>query len=164
MPIFSTGWENSRTCKLHIDDTVKPVVQLHRRIPFHVRKQTEKELQRLLDLDIIERVGGEPTPWVSPILVVKKPKSPNQIRICVDMRAPNKAIQRERHLTPTIDEIIAKVNGARHFAKLDLNAGYHQIELAEESRYVTVFSTHVGLFKYKRLNFGVIPQRRCFSR
>eukprot|EP00057_Strongylocentrotus_purpuratus_P001926 XP_003723494.1 PREDICTED: uncharacterized protein K02A2.6-like [Strongylocentrotus purpuratus] len=150
-------------CKLHIDETVKPVVQPHRRIPFHVRKQTEKELQRLLDLDIIERVGGEPTPWVSPILIVKKPKSPNQIRICVDMRAPNKAIQRERHLTPTIDEIIAKVNGARHFAKLDLNAGYHQIELAEESRYVTVFSTHVGLFRYKRLNFGVNSAAEVFQ-
>ncbi|XP_030850066.1 uncharacterized protein K02A2.6-like [Strongylocentrotus purpuratus] len=150
-------------CKLHIDDTVKPVVQPHRRIPFHVRKQTEKELQRLLDLDIIKRVGGEPTPWVSPILVFKKPKSQNQIRICVDMRVPNKAIQRERHLTPIIDEIIANVNGARHFAKLDLNAGYLQIELAEESRYVTIFSTHVGLFRYKRLNFGVNSAAEVFQ-
>ena len=146
-------------CKLHVDDTVKPVAQPHRRIPFHVRKQTEKELQRLLDLDIIECVGDEPTPCVSPIQVVQKPKCPSQIRICVDMRAPNKAIQRERHLTPTIDDIIAKVNGAKVFSKLDLNA----VELAEESRHLTVFSTHAGLYRYKILNFGVSSAAEVFQ-
>ena len=136
-------------CKLHIDESVKPVAQPHRRLPFHIRKQTEKELKRLIDLDVIEPVGDDPTPWISPIRVVKKPKNPDEIRICVDMRAPNKAIQRERHITPTIDDIIADLNGAKVFTKLDLNAGYHQIELAPESRHMTVFSTHIGLFRYK---------------
>ncbi|XP_038049667.1 uncharacterized protein K02A2.6-like [Patiria miniata] len=150
-------------CKLHIDETVRLVTQPHRRIPFHVRKQTEKELQRLLDPDIIERVGDEPTPWVSSSQVVPKPKSPDQIRICVDMRAANKAVQRKRHITPTIDDIISKVNGAKVFSKLDLNAGYHQIELAEESRYITVFSTYIGLFRYKRLNFGVTSAAEVFQ-
>ena len=79
------------------------------------------------------------------------------------MRSPNKAIRRERHVTPTIDDIIQKVNGAQCFAKLDLNAGYHQIELAEESRNLTVFSTHAGLFRYKRLNFGVNSAAEVFQ-
>ena len=71
------------------------------------------------------------------------------------LRAPNKAIERERHVTPTVDDIIANLNGATVFSKLDLKNGYHQVELHEESRYMTVFSTHVGLFQFKRLNFGV---------
>ena len=50
-------------------------------------KSVDKELERLLDADVIEPVEGEATPWVSPIHVVKKPRSDN-IRICVDMRAP----------------------------------------------------------------------------
>ncbi|CAB4028566.1 Transposon Ty3-I Gag-Pol poly [Paramuricea clavata] len=99
--------------------------------------------------DIIEKTEG-PTPWVSPIVVVPKPKSPNDVRICVDMRAVNKAIQRERHITPTIDDVIADLNDAKVFSKLDLNQGYHQLELSEESRYVTTFSTQVGLRRYKR--------------
>ncbi|CAC5356770.1 unnamed protein product [Mytilus coruscus] len=41
--------------KIHIDNTVKPIVQPHRRIPFHVRKQVEAELERLERLDIIEK-------------------------------------------------------------------------------------------------------------
>ena len=39
-------------------------------------------------------------------------KSPNEVRICVDMRLPNKAIQRERHITPTMDHILYDLNGA----------------------------------------------------
>ena len=74
--------------KLHIDKSVSPVAQPHQRIPFHQRKKVEDELQCLRDLDIIEEVDG-PTPWVSPIVVVPKPKNPEKIRICVDMRAPN---------------------------------------------------------------------------
>ncbi|CAC5417698.1 unnamed protein product [Mytilus coruscus] len=118
--------------KIHIDNTVKPIVQPHRRIPFHVRKQVEAELERLERLDIIERVHG-PTPWVSPIVVAPKPRSPGEIRIGVDMRLPNQAIQRERHITPTIDDLIVDLNGANVFSKMDLLNGYHQLELTQES-------------------------------
>ena len=47
---------------------------------------------------IIEPVDGE-TPWVSPFVVTLKPKNPDQNRVCVDMRQPNRAILRERHIT-----------------------------------------------------------------
>ena len=39
--------------------------------------------------------------------------------------------------------------------KIDLNNGYHQLVLHEESRYITTFTTHVGLRRYKRLMFGI---------
>lgn len=71
-----------------------------------------------------------------------------------DMRKANTAIQRERHVTPTIDDVILDLNGAKVFSKLDLNAGYHQLELHPESRNITTFSTHVGLRRCKRLSFG----------
>ena len=150
-------------CMLHIDTTVQPVAQTHRRIPFHMRKKVAAELNRLQELDIIEPVDNQPTPWISPLRAVNKPKKPGEIRICVDMRAPNKAIERERHVTPTIDDIITRVNGAVMFSKLDMNSGYHQVELAPESRYITVFSSHIGLFRYKRLNFGVCSAAEKFQ-
>jgi hypothetical protein len=86
-------------------------------------KKAEDELKRLEELDIIEKVDG-PTPWVSPIVVAPKPKNPDEIRICVDMCLPNKAVKRERHITPTIDDIIVELTGAKVFSKLDLNSGY----------------------------------------
>ena len=118
-----------------------------------MRKKVEDELKRLEDLDIIERVEG-PTPWVSPIVVAPKPKKPDEIRICVDMRLPNEAVKHEKHITPTIDDIVSKMSGSKIFSKLDLNAGYHQVELAPESRNITTFTTHVGLRRYKRLIFA----------
>ena len=148
--------------KLHIDPDVIPVAQNHRRIPFHMRRKVEDELVRLEDLDIIEKVDG-PTPWVSPIVAVPKPKSPNEVSICVDMRIPNTAIQRERHITPTLDDILCDLNGATVFSKLDLNNGYHQLELHEESRYITTFSTHCDLRRYKRLNFGINSAAEIFQ-
>ena len=77
-----------------------------------------------------------------PIAVASKPKSPGKIRVCFEMRQANKAIKRERHVTPTVKEMIGDLNGARVFSKLDLNQGYNQLELALESRYITTFSTH----------------------
>ncbi|XP_051992411.1 uncharacterized protein K02A2.6-like [Xyrauchen texanus] len=148
--------------KLHIKKDVPPVTQPHRRVLFHIRKRIEAELQRLEELDIIEKVDG-PTPWVSPIVPVPKPKDPEAVRICVDMRIPNQAIERERHLTPTVDDIIQALNGARFFSKLDLNCGYHQLELEPSSRYITTFSTHVGLRRYKRLSFAVSSAAEVFQ-
>ncbi|CAB4040764.1 Hypothetical predicted protein [Paramuricea clavata] len=75
----------------------------------------------------------------------------------------NQAIKRERHVTPTIKEIIGDLNGAKVFNKLDLNQGYNQLELAPESWYITTFDTHLGLMRYKRLNFGISSAAEIFQ-
>ena len=148
--------------RLDIDETVKPVAQNQRRIPYHLRKQVKKELKNLQDLDIIEKVPDDvATPFVSPIVVV--PKKNGSIRICVDMRCANKAIKRVRHNIPTVDDITMQLNGACYFSKLDLNQAYHQIELHPDSRYITTFTTHEGLFRYKRLSMGINAASEAFQ-
>ena len=56
--------------------------QLHRQIPFHQRKNVEKCLKELLDLDIIEPAVG-PTPWINPVVLV--PKKQGGVRLCIDI-------------------------------------------------------------------------------
>ena len=148
---------------LHVDPNVQPVQQPHRRIPFHVRKDVEKELKIMMENDLIEEVDGGATPWVSPIVVAPKPKSPNEVRICVDMREPNRAIKRTRYIIPTVDDIIVDLNGAKVFSKLDLVKGYNQLVLSESSRNITCFTTHAGLFRYKRLCFGINSAAEIFQ-
>ena len=147
---------------LHIDDAIKPSAFPHRRVPFHLRSKVEEKIKELINLDVIEPAEG-PTPWISPIVTPPKPGNPNEIRLCVDMRGPNKAIKRERHVTPTIEDVLSDLNGSAWFSKLDLNQGYHQLQLAPESRYITTFSTHMGLFRYKRLNFGISCAAEIFQ-
>ena len=139
--------------KLHLDESVKPVAQHVRRVPFGLRDKVEKKLDELLDLDIIEEVPEGPSGWVSPLVVV--PKSDGDVRVCVDMRRANEAIIRERHPIPTVEELLYDLNGSAVFSKIDLKWGFHQILLSEESRHVTTFVTHQGLYRYKRLLFGV---------
>ena len=137
---------------IHVDPKIHPVAQAPRRVPFHVRRKKEGKLDELQRLDIIEPVTG-PTPWVSPLVVVPKPNG--EVRICVDMRWVNTAVIRERYPIPTVEEILQHLTGACVFSKLDLRWGYHQIELDEQSRHYTTFATHTGLYRYKRLMFGV---------
>ena len=138
--------------KLHVDPNVPPVAQKVRRVPFALRDKVKAKIDELLEGDIIERVEG-PTTWASPVVVAPKPSG--EIRLCVDMRRANEAIFRERLPIPTVDEVLEELNGSIVFSKLDLPHGLHQVELHTDSRDITTFVTHDGLFRYKRLNFGV---------
>ena len=95
------------------------------------------------------------------MVVVPKPNS-EDIRICVDMRKPNVAIQRTRHVTPTLDELISNMKNSKVFSKIDLKNGYHQLVLSPKSCYITAFSTHMGLYQYKRLAFGISSVAEVF--
>ena len=60
------------TVELHIDQSVNPVALKQRRTPFHLREKVEDEIEHLLKQDLIEKVDGVPTLWVSPIVVTQK--------------------------------------------------------------------------------------------
>ena len=78
------------------------------------------------EADILVTVEG-PTPWASPIVITQKPQQPEKVHVCVDVRLANIAIRQERHLTPTVDSMVADVYGTQWFSKVDLKAGYRQL-------------------------------------
>ena len=141
------------TVHIHVDEQVKPVVQPYRRVPYHLQQKVVNKIKEFEDLDLIEDVGSLPTKWVSQMVVVPKPDG--DIRLCIDMRIANKAICRERHPIPTLEEISQDMHGACFFSKLDLKMGYHQLELDKNSRDITTFATPIGLKRFKRLIMGV---------
>lgn len=156
------GKLKDNAAKLNIHESVIPVAEPHRRIPLHIREKVKRAIDNLEKDYIIEKVPGtQDTPWISPIVAV--PKKDDAVRICVDMRKPNQAIQRIRHLIPTVDGTNLKLTGAKVFSKLDMSQAYHQLELEEDSRYITTFSTHVRLFRYKRLNYGTNAAAEMFQ-
>ena len=136
--------------ELNIDSTVQPVVQNSRPTPLHYRAKVEAKLKQLEDQDIIEQVMG-PTSWVSPLVIVDKPNG--DIRLCVNMCNPNESLRPTHYPYPTSEEILQDLNGSNTFSKIDLKECYHQIELAESSRQLTTFRTHVGLRRYKCLPY-----------
>ena len=79
------------------------------------------------------------------------------------MRLANEAIQRIPHPIPTVDDVQFELNGAKFVSKLDLSQAYHQLELDEASRSITTFSAHLGLYCYKRLNYGTNAAAEIFQ-
>ncbi|XP_055623628.1 uncharacterized protein K02A2.6-like [Toxorhynchites rutilus septentrionalis] len=147
--------------EIPIDRSVQPIQQAYRRAPIALEERIHNKLKYLLEMDIIEKVNG-PSPWVSPVVPVLKQSG--DIRLCVDMRRANQAVLRETHPLPVVEELIADVEGAVKFSKLDVKDAYHQLELSEESRVITTFITKYGLFGYKRLMFGISCAPELFQK
>ena len=132
-------------------DAPSTLIQKNRRVPFSLEAAIESEISKLLQDDIIEEIDS--SPYLSPIVVVPKPDG--KIRLCVDYKKINQHIVVDQHPLPTAEEIFARLTGAKVFSKLDLKSAYHQLEIKEESRDLTAFTSHVGQFRYKRLPFGL---------
>lgn len=144
-----------------IDKNVMPISQPYRRIPIPLEAKINKKLEELIDLDIIEQVDG-PSEWVSPMVPVLKDNG--EIRICIDMRKANKAIMREKYPLPTMDSLLPNFRKAEYFSRLDIKNAFHQIEISPSSRYITTFISSKGLYRYKRLLFGMNAAPEIFQK
>ena len=80
------------------------------------------------------------------------------------MRLPNTAIKRPVTEPITVEDVKFKLNGATVFSVLDMNEGYHQIELDENSRFITTFHGTENKLRYTRLNFGTISAQDIFDK
>lgn len=145
---------------IDIDQSITPIAQHARRVPIALKSQVEEEIHKLLRLGIIERVEGT-SPWVSPLVIVIKDNG--KLRLCVDMRRANTAIRRGFHLIPTLDDFLSRLSKAKMFSRLDIKDAYHQVMLSEKCRHITTFITHIGMFRYLRLMFGIICAPELFQ-
>ena len=92
------------------------------------------------------------------------PKPNGKDRICVDLTQLNKAVKREIHPMPSVDESLSKLGQGKVFSKLDANSGFWQVPLDEQSRLLTTFITPFGRFCFNRLPFGICSAPEIFQR
>ena len=138
---------------IELEENAKPISSgATRNVAEPYRESLKKELEDLVDQDIIEPVTGA-SERLHPIVVV--PKKGGGIRMCVDLTKLNKYVKRPVNPQPTPFEVVRKLpKGKKHLAVFDALKGYHQIELDDESRALTTFLTPFGRYRYKRLPFG----------
>lgn len=99
---------------------------------------------------------------MSPLVVVGKANG--DPRLCLDLRRVNEAVVRERFPMPIVDELLARIGKGTVRTRLDIRDAFLQTELAPDSRDVTTFITNKGLFRFKRLPFGLVSAPECFQR
>ncbi|CAM5138642.1 unnamed protein product, partial [Eretmochelys imbricata] len=114
------------------------------------------ELRKCVQKDI------DSSEWVSPIIVMQK--KGGGIRLCVNLREPNKPIVIDSHPLPHIEEVVAELRGAKMFSTLDLQSAYHNVMLHEDSRDLTAFITHEGLFLFKHVPYGLASAPSAFQK
>lgn len=107
-----------------IKTDVKGVVQPYRRVPAPLEKCVDEKIDEMLRQDIIEKVKGVSN-WISPLVCA--PKGDGDVRICVDMRRANQAVERENYPLPTMDDFQPHLGNAKIFSKLDVKSAYHQV-------------------------------------
>lgn len=139
-----------------------PVVHAPRKVPIALRDKVRKELNRMEKLGVIVRVE-EPSEWVSSMVTVCKPGR-ETVRICLDPKDLNEAIEREHFPMRTIEEVVIGMPNAKIFTTLDANCGYWQIQLDEASSRLCTFNTPHGRFRYTRLPFGIHSAPEVFQR
>lgn len=146
---------------LSVKENTTPVFHRPRPIPFAIRKAVEDELTSLVDAGILEKVDH--SEWAAPIVPV--PKRDGRFRICGDYKVTiNPHLEVDQHPLPKPEELFSALAGGIQFTKLDLAQAYQQILLDDISKPLVTINTHLGLFRYTRLPFGVASAPALFQR
>ena len=105
----------------------------------------------------------EPTEWVNVLIVVKKPQT-CKLRVCLDPRDLNKAIQRPHYPLTILEEVTKKLAGVKYFSVLEARSGYWAIKCNTQSSLLTTFNTPFGRHRCLRLPFGINSAQDEFQR
>ena len=145
---------------IKIDPSVGPVQQARRKVPIESKEAICMALDSMIAQDILEP-QIEPTPWVNSATYPVKPTG--EVRPCLDCMPLNKAIIRENHTPPMVEEIAHKLAGARYFMKGDTYKAFLHVHLSKKSRELTVFGTNThGRLRYKRMPFDMKMSQDVF--
>ena len=146
--------------KLAVKPDAKPKFCRARSAPYALRDAIEKDLNRLQQLGVIESVKY--SDWATPIVPVPKPDG--SVRICGDFKVTvNPVLQIDKHPIPKPEDLLTVLAGGQKFSKLDLSQAYQQMLLDPEDRKYTTINTHLGLFQYQRLPFGIASAPAIFQ-
>ena len=147
--------------KIQVKLDIQPKFFKPRPVPFAIKDTIGEELNRLEVDGIIERINH--SEWGAPIVAV--PKKDGKFRICGDYKVTvNPVLQVDQYPLPKPEDLFATLAGGKKFTTLDLSQAYLQLELDEQSSQYTTINTHKGLYRYKRLPFGIASAPALFQK
>ena len=148
-------------CNLQLKENAMPRYFKARSVPYHYKVKIEKSLKELEKFNIISKIehAGE---WASPIVPVVK--SNGDVRVCVDFKYVNTQTKINTFPLPKLEDILANLGPYKYISKLDLKNAYLQLAVSDDSQKYLVMNTHLGLYKFHRLPFGLSSAPGIFQR
>ena len=123
------------------------------------KEEVERQLRSQLEAGVIRPSKSE---WASPLHLVTK--ADGTWRIVIDYREMNKRIKADTYPLPLIQEILHEIAGHKWYIVMDLNWGFWNLPITEESKSCTAFCTHMGLYEFNVLPFGMKNSPAEFQR
>ncbi len=124
----------------------KPFRLPHRRLAPNQYERLRQALDEMEERKIIRKYSSE---FASPLVQVWKKLG--DLRICTDCCWINARTFKDAHPLPHQADALAAMGGNAYFSTMDLTSGYYNVEVHEDDRKYTAFTSLFGLYEYNRL-------------
>src|SRR6202000_1841035 len=122
------------------------------------REVMDKQIDDWIQLEVIE---PSVSPWGAPAFIVYRNEKPGMV---IAYRRLNDCVIPDEFPLPKQDEILQALTGSQWLSTFDALAGFTQLEMAEDSKELTAFRRHRGLYQFKRFPFGYRNGPSVFQR
>ena len=155
------GHTNATKHKIVLKDPDTPPFKEHFcRIPPPQLDEVREHLKLMLDAGVI---WPSNSPWCNAVVLVRK--KDGSLHFCIDFRKLNSLTVKDSHPLPRICETLESLTGAAHFSTLDMNSGFWQVPMDEESKQYTAFTLgSMGLYECESMPFGLCNAPPTFQR
>jgi hypothetical protein len=160
--VFKPGLGKLKEIKasLKLKQNTQPKFCKPRPVPYAVKPKLEATLEKMVAEGNIEKVDY--SEWATPIVAVVKPDG--SVRVCGDYKVTvNPCLEVNQHPLPRIEDCFQAMNRGKKFTKLDLAQAYNQVPLEEVAKELTTINTHLGLYRWNRLPYGVASSPAIFQ-
>ena len=130
------------------------------RIPPPQLDEVREHLKLMLDAGVIRPSNSL---WCNAVVLMRK--KDGSLRFCIDFRKLNSLTVKDSHPLPRICETLESLAGAAHYSTFDMNSGFWQVPMDEESKQYTAFTLgSMGLYECESMPFGLCNAPPTFQR
>ena len=119
-----------------------------------------EHLKLMLDTGVI---WPSNSPWCNAVVLVRK--KDGLLHFCIDFRKLNSLTVKDSHPLPCICETLESLTGTAHYSTFDMNSGFWQVPMDEESKQYTAFTLgSMGLYECESMPFRLCNALPTFQR